>query len=63
MDNIPVAESPKVPNSQQEAQDTVLQYLQRTVNGLPPGTCCPALKMNTTASLSVRTNNGSWCAC
>lgn len=24
--------------------------------------CCPALKMNTTAALSVRTNGGSWCA-
>lgn len=24
--------------------------------------CCRALKMNTTAALSVRTNGGSWCA-
>ncbi|WP_234809003.1 hypothetical protein [Mycolicibacter hiberniae] len=29
---------PKVPSSQQEAQDTVLRYLQRTVDGLPSGT-------------------------
>ncbi|WP_234816452.1 hypothetical protein [Mycolicibacterium agri] len=38
MEPTPVAPSPKVPGSQQEAQDTVLQYLQRTVDGLPPGT-------------------------
>ena len=38
MDHTPVAQSPKVPDSQQEAQDTVLHYLQKTVNGLPPGT-------------------------
>lgn len=24
--------------------------------------CCPALKMNTMAAPSVRTNGGSWCA-
>lgn len=38
MESTPTASSPKVPDSQQEAQDTVLQYLQRTVDGLPPGT-------------------------
>jgi hypothetical protein len=31
MEHTPVAQSPKVPNSQQEAQDTVLQYMQKTV--------------------------------
>ncbi|WP_145929585.1 hypothetical protein [Mycobacterium intracellulare] len=25
--------------------------------------CCPALKMSMTASLSVKTNSVSWCAC
>jgi hypothetical protein len=34
----PTPSSPKIPKSQQEAQDTVLHYLQKTVNGLPPGT-------------------------
>src|SRR5262249_46676646 len=38
MEPTPVARSPKIPTSQQEAQDTVLRYLQRTVDGLPPGT-------------------------
>jgi hypothetical protein len=38
MEHTPVAQSPKVPNSQQEAQDMVLGYLQKTINGLPPGT-------------------------
>ncbi|WP_232315542.1 hypothetical protein [Mycobacterium celatum] len=38
MEPTPVAPSPKVPSSQQEAQDTVLHYLQKTVDGLPPGT-------------------------
>lgn len=38
MEPTPTAASPKVPVSQQEAQDTALQYLQRTVDGLPPGT-------------------------
>ncbi|MCP2627137.1 hypothetical protein NLB33_30275 [Mycolicibacterium smegmatis] len=38
MEPTPVAPSPKVPGSQQEAQEMVLHYLQRTVDGLPPGT-------------------------
>ena len=36
--NIPTPAAPKIPASQQEAQDTVVGYLQQTVNGLPPGT-------------------------
>lgn len=38
MERTPVAPSPKIPKSQQEAQDTVIGYLQKTVDGLPPGT-------------------------
>lgn len=38
MEQLPVPPSPKVPASQQEAQDTVLRYLQRTVDALPKGT-------------------------
>ncbi|SRX92132.1 hypothetical protein [Mycobacterium shimoidei] len=38
MEPTPAAPSPKIPSSQQEAQDTVLHYLQKTVDGLPPGT-------------------------
>lgn len=37
MDNTPVVPSPKIPASQQEAQDTVLRYLQQTVDALPEG--------------------------
>lgn len=35
MERTPSASSPKVPASQQEARDTVLRYLQQTVDGLP----------------------------
>jgi hypothetical protein len=38
MEAIPSAASPRIPSSQQEAQDTVLRYLQNTVDGLPSGT-------------------------
>jgi hypothetical protein len=38
MEPTPTAKSPKIPRSQQEAQDTAVGYLQRTVDGLPPGT-------------------------
>lgn len=38
MEPTPSASSPKTPGSQREAQDTVLRYLQKTVNGLPAGT-------------------------
>ncbi len=38
MEPTPTASNPKIPNTQQEAQDTILDYLQRTVDGLPPGT-------------------------
>ena len=38
MEQTPVPASPKIPASQQEAQDTVLRYLQRTVDALPKGT-------------------------
>lgn len=34
----PIAPSPKIPKSEQEAQDSALRYLQKTVDGLPPGT-------------------------
>jgi hypothetical protein len=37
MEPTPIVPSPKIPTSQQEAQATVLTYLQRTVNALPPG--------------------------
>ena len=38
MEPIPTAKTPKIPRSQQEVQETVLLYLQKTVDGLPPGT-------------------------
>jgi hypothetical protein len=38
MEQLPVPASPKIPTSQQEAQDTVLRYLQNTVDALPKGT-------------------------
>jgi hypothetical protein len=34
----PIPASPKIPTSQQEAQDTVVGYLQKTVDALPKGT-------------------------
>ncbi|WP_079461660.1 hypothetical protein [Mycobacteroides abscessus] len=37
MEPIPIARNPKIPTSQQEAQNTVLKYLQDTLNTLPPG--------------------------
>ncbi|OYN76157.1 hypothetical protein CG716_22665 [Mycolicibacterium sphagni] len=38
MESIPVPASPKIPTSQQEAQDTLTAYLQKTVDALPKGT-------------------------
>lgn len=38
MEPTPIAPSPKIPKSQQEAQDSLVRYLQKTVDGLPPGT-------------------------
>lgn len=38
MEQTPVPASPKIPISQQEAQDTVVRYLQQTVDALPKGT-------------------------
>jgi hypothetical protein len=38
MEQTPVPASPKIPTSQPEAQDTVIEYLQKTVNALPKGT-------------------------
>ncbi|BBZ67198.1 hypothetical protein MINS_26270 [Mycolicibacterium insubricum] len=38
MSDMPRPSAPKVPQSQQEAQDTVFGYLQRTVDALPAGT-------------------------
>lgn len=37
MENAPEVKDPKIPGSQQEAQDTVLRYLQQTVDALPTG--------------------------
>ena len=42
MEPTPAAPSPKIPKSQQEAHDSVVQYLQKTVDGLPPGTVIDA---------------------
>lgn len=38
MEQTPTPATPKVPTDQREAQDTVVRYLQQTVNALPPGT-------------------------
>lgn len=38
MEQTPVPASPKVPTSQQEAQETVVRYLQQTIDALPKGT-------------------------
>jgi hypothetical protein len=38
MESTPVPASPKIPTSQQEAQDTIVGYLQRTVDAFPQGT-------------------------
>ena len=38
MEATPTVPNPKIPASQQEAQDTVLRLLQETANVLPPGT-------------------------
>lgn len=38
MEQTPVPADPKIPTSQQEAQDTVLRYLQQTLDALPEGT-------------------------
>lgn len=37
MEPIPTVPNPKIPASQREAQETVLRYLQRTVDAMPPG--------------------------
>ncbi|WP_374023222.1 hypothetical protein [Mycobacterium sp. HNNTM2301] len=38
MESTPAAPSPKVPASQEEAQNMVVRYIQKTVDALPPGT-------------------------
>lgn len=38
MEATPTAPNPKIPTSQQEAQDTVLRLLRDTANMLPAGT-------------------------
>ncbi|MGJ6122333.1 hypothetical protein QN239_07130 [Mycolicibacterium sp. Y3] len=38
MESIPTASSPKIPASQQEAQDAIVRYLQATIDALPKGT-------------------------
>jgi hypothetical protein len=37
MESTPAAPSPRVPTSQQEAENTVVHYLQKTIDALPPG--------------------------
>ena len=37
-------EQPVIPTSQQQAQDTVLGYLTKTLDGLPPGTAFDATR-------------------
>ena len=37
MEQLPVPADPKIPTSQQEAQDTVLRYMQQTIDALPEG--------------------------
>lgn len=37
MEQLPVPASPKVPARQQEAQDTIVGYMQDTINALPEG--------------------------
>lgn len=56
MEPTPTAASPKVPGSQQEAQDAALQYLQRTVDGLPPGTTLDSTDARGGANLSCDDN-------
>ena len=57
METTPTAASPKVPGSQQEAIDTVLGYLQRTVDGLPPGTELDSSDARGGANLSCDDDN------
>lgn len=38
LEQLPVPASPKIPASQREAQDTILRYLQQTIDALPKGT-------------------------
>jgi len=52
MEPTPSAAAPKIPRSQQEARDTVLQYLQRTVDGLPLGTTLDSSHARGGANLS-----------
>lgn len=56
MEPTPTAASPKVPGSQREALNTVLQYLQRTVDGLPPGTMLDGTDARGGANLSCDDN-------
>lgn len=51
-DNIPKPSAPRVPSSQQEAQDTVISYLQKTVDSLPRGTKLDATDFRGGANMS-----------
>ncbi|WP_264019862.1 hypothetical protein [Mycolicibacterium setense] len=48
-----------VPQSQQEAQDTVLRYLKRTVDALPPGTVLDATRYGSAGSTGYCDDNDS----
>lgn len=47
----------QIPHSQQEAQDTVLRYLQRTVDGLPPDTVLDSSNSQGAANLPCDDNH------
>lgn len=47
MEPTPIVKNPKIPTSQQEAQDTVLRYLQQTLDALPPGTSLDSSRYGT----------------
>lgn len=46
----------KIPQSQEEAQDVVLEYLQKTVDGLPPGTILDSSDSQGASNLSCDDN-------
>jgi hypothetical protein len=48
-----------VPQSQQQAQDTVLGYLKRTLDALPPGTVLDATRLGTAGTTGYCDDNDS----
>lgn len=52
MTDVPKPSAPKIPASQQEAQDTVIGYLQKTVDSLPRGTKLDATDFRGGANMS-----------